>query len=59
MGQPVGPSFADKRSNLKGSQLDVYDLVAEEFVLITIPWGFSNCGLDLARFVYAAASLIP
>lgn len=53
------PSFAGQRSNLKGSQLDVSDLVAEELVLIPTPGVYRNCGLDLARFVCAAASLIP
>jgi len=53
------PSFAGQRSNLNGSHLDVPDIVAEELVLIPIPWVYRNCGLDLAPFVCAAASLIP
>jgi len=46
--QPIGSSFAGQRSNLNSSQLDVSDLVAEEFVLIPIRWVYRNCGLDLA-----------
>jgi hypothetical protein len=55
----MGPSFEGQRSKLNGSQLDVSDLVAEEIVLIPIPWGYRSCGLDLARFVCATTSLIP